>query len=187
MDNHPSDPMRKQSGSIKVNDLHEAHPQIRASDWRSPLIRRLLPNGAYTDGTCGVAESFRSRSAGQPIERTLSLSWAGLREDFEQVVKTYQDPVITEFATLGLACICVSESAKLQITEVTRRGEKADYWLGDKRFLLEVSGQQSGSLDELCSQKAEQLKSNPFGKAGYVCVANYGQRSARLWFYEPDK
>jgi hypothetical protein len=172
---------------LKINDLHQAHPEIRAQDWRSPLVRRLLAEGQYKDGSCDLADSFRSTAASAPIEQSVKLSWAGLKEDFDRMVKTYQKPVITEFATLGLACMLVSERARLQITEVTRRGEKADYWLGDKRFLLEVSGQESGSLEDLCTRKAAQLSENPFGKSGYVCVANYDRRSARLWFYDGTK
>jgi hypothetical protein len=145
--------MTSQSAKLKINDLHEAHPRIRAKDWRSPLIKRLLPDGKYKDGSCDVADSFRSPAALKPTEQSLTLSWAGLKEDFDQTVRTYQEPVITEFATLGLACMLVAERARFQITEVTRRGEKADYWLDDKRLLLEVSGQQSGNLDDLCSEK----------------------------------
>jgi hypothetical protein len=172
---------------IKINDLHVGHPRIRAKDWRSPLIRRLLGASQYRDSSCDLTESYKSRRALCPVQHTLSLSWAGLKTDFEQTTNTYQEPVITEYATLGVACILVNESTQLQITEVTRRGEKADYWLGDKKLLLEVSGQQDGNLDALCTEKAAQLKANPFGKDGYVCVANYAQRSARLWFYETDE
>src|SRR5271156_728065 len=117
--------MQKLSNGIKIHELHRAHPQIRASDWRSPLVRRLL-DGKYKDGGCQMGESFLGKSKEEPIEGTLSLSWLGLREDFERALNTYQDPVITEYAALGLACILVSETAKLEITEVTRRGEKAD-------------------------------------------------------------
>lgn len=179
--------MSSQSAKLTINNLHLAHPEIRAKDWRTPLVRRLLSDGKYKDGACEFADSFRSSDEQKPIERNLTLSWKGLKNDFDQTVKTYQEPVITEFATLGLACILVSERAKHRITEVTRRGEKADYWLDDKHLLLEVSGQQSGSLDTLCSEKAFQLSENPFGKAGYVCVANFGGRSARLWYYDAKK
>jgi hypothetical protein len=177
----------KRGSKISINDLHEAHPEIRAKDWRSPLIRRLLESPKYKDGSRDVADSFRSPSAVTPIEQNLTLYWADLKKDFDQTVKTYQASVITELATLGLACILVTTRAGHQITEVTRRGEKADYWLDDKGLLLEVSGQQSGSLDNLCSEKANQLRKNPFGKAGYVCVANFDERSARLWYYDAPK
>lgn len=99
------------------------------------------------------------------------LVWTGLEKDYNQVINTYQEPVITEFATLGLACILVTRLTGLEITEGTRRGDRADYWLGNKEYLLEVSGQQQGSLDALCTDKAEQLLDNPYSKPDYVrCV-----------------
>ncbi len=136
------------------------------------------------DGECLLSDSFRAPGALQPTEHTIPLRWAGLKADFDEVVKTYQEPVITEsLASLGLACILVAKRAGLEVTEVTRRGERAHDWLGDREFLLEVSGQQSGDLDRLCGDKASQLLENPFGDGGYVCVANYDRQCARLWFY----
>lgn len=173
--------------TVEIATLHEAHPQIRAQDFRSPLVRRLLNAAVYRDGTCNLADSFRPPETDNPSQQSIDLVWRGLKTDFEQVLKTYQEPVITEFATLGLACILVAERTGLEITEVTRRGERADYWLGDKQFLLEVSGQQVGSLDVLCDQKADQLLENPFDKDGYVCVAIYDRPWARLWFYSNNR
>jgi len=172
----------------RVTDLHEPHPRIRAKDWRSPLVKRLLKKARYQDGECDLADSFRKVGAQKSKDGIFLLSWSGLDGDFDQTVKTYQEPVITEFATLGLACILVARRAGLEITEVTRRGDRADYWLGDREYLLEVSGQQEGNLEDLCSSKAGQLLDNPFGKAGYVCVATYDAPAARLWFYaQPEQ
>jgi hypothetical protein len=171
---------------IAVADLHVAHPLIRAKDWCSPLVLRLLFPDSYRDGSRGVQDSFRALADAPPTEGALDLWWKDQKIDCDQVEHTYQAPVITEFATLGLACILVGDRAKLEITEVTRRGEKADYWLGDKELLLEVSGQQSGDIEALCTQKAKQLLDNPFGKPGFVCVAIYEKSAARLWFYEAD-
>jgi len=174
--------------AVTIAELHQAHPQIRAQDWRSPLVRRLLKDQKYQDGSCDLPNSFRAAGIEGTADGILSLVWAGLRADYDQVVNTYQEPVITEFASLGLACILLTQLAGLEITEVTHRGERADYWLGNREFLLEVSGQQKGSLDTLCVEKAEQLLDNPFGKAGYVCVASYEGPSARLWFYsQPEQ
>lgn len=166
----------------KVETLHQAHPQIRAEDWRSPLVRRLLGCDKYTDGDRILDDTFRSDSNG-PTSSKLKLSWVGLKDDFNRCVKTYQSPVITEMATLGLSCILLRNRAKMEITEVTLRGERADYWLGEKELLLEVSGQQSGSLKTLHNEKATQLRDNPFGKDGYVCVANFDERRAILHFH----
>jgi len=166
-----------------VTRLHEHHPRLRAADWRSPLVRRLLDSDRYRDGQKAVETLYRAAENNEAAVSGCLLHWNGLTEDFRKCTATYQTAVITEFATLGLACILVAHCPGLEITEVTRRGDKADYWLGDKELLLEVSGEQTGSIDEMCAKKAEQLLQNPFGKGGYVCVAVYANASARLRFY----
>lgn len=171
------------STPIVINTIHVSHPLVRAEDWRSPLIRRLLNTDNYADGCSDVAISFREKGVTGITTLSATLRWSGLDGDFKKAINTYQAPVITEFATLGLACGLLTWLTGLEITEVTRRGEKADYWLGDKELMLEVSGQQSGSLGDLCATKAGQLQDNPFGKEGYVCVACYSNSEARLWFY----
>jgi hypothetical protein len=167
--------------NVDIARLHVAHPRIRAADWRSPLVRRLLNKQPYRDGSKLIGDSFRCPE-GTESENQLSLTWSGLEEDVALTDNTYQEPVITEFATLGLACILTSRRTGLQITEVTRRGERVDYWLGDKEYVLEVSGTQSGSLEKLYETKAQQLSENPFEKSGYVCVAEYKGLRARLWY-----
>ncbi len=166
-----------------VANLHIVHPRIRAKDWRSPLVLRLLKGASYADASCSVVDSYRSQADG-PITGELVLYWSGLREDFEQCRNTYQEPVLTEYAALGLACILVHCRPGLEITEVTRRGDKVDYWLGDRELLLEVSGAQQCDLDALCRKKAEeQLLQNPFERDGYVCVTDFSTQQVRLWFY----
>jgi hypothetical protein len=172
---------------VSVEHLHEDHPRIRAKDWRSPLVGRLLVSKMYSDGSCNVTDSYRSTD-GTTVESTVVLNWSSLQDDFEQCLNTYQESVITEFASLALACVLVRHRPKLQITEVTRRGEKVDYWLGDRELLLEVSGAQQCNIDTLCNDKAQnQLLKNPFEKNGYVCVTDFSTKSTRLWFYSVPK
>ena len=164
-----------------VDHLADLHPAIRADDWRSPLVHRLLRGRAYSDGQ----ESLSAVYSRAPTARScpVLLRWKGLDSDYRRCVNTYQEPVLTEYAALGVACVLVRSFADLEITEVTRRGERADYWLGQKEFLLEVSGQQAGILSNLRDEKAAQLRANPFGKSGFVCVAHFGERTASLHFY----
>ncbi len=168
---------------IRVEILHEAHPRIRAQDWRSPLVAQLIGGARYSDGTGEFLASFRPAGAGA-TNSSIHLIWAGLGDDYDLCINTYQRPVLTEFAALAVACILCQYRAGLEITEVTRRGEKVDYWLGDRELLLEVSGTQSGNLENLCASKStEQLQKNPFRKDGYVCVSRFAEPEARLWFY----
>lgn len=167
---------------FKVHDLAALHPKLRAADWRSPLIYRVLRSDRYRDGSSDFDVDYKW--LGKTLARPVTLRWEGLATDFDQCLASYQAPVLTEFATLGLSCVLVAAFPSLEITEVTRRGEKADYWIGDKEYMLEVSGQQTGNLENLRDAKADQLLSNPFEKDGFVCVAVYDTRKSYLWFYE---
>jgi hypothetical protein len=175
-------PTARTTRSCKVHEMASLHPRLRANDWRSPLVHRVLGSTAYKDGNADVAVDYKWLE--KRLSSPVTLLWEGLATDFDQCLASYQAPVLTEFATLGLACVLVHLFPALEITEVTRRGEKADYWIGEKECMLEVSGQQAGNLDNLRDEKAKQLLSNPFGKPGFVCVAVYDERKSYLWFYE---
>src|SRR5262245_9091794 len=84
-----------------VHTLHENHPKIRAEDWRSPLVRRLSQSVRYADGQRDFVDSYRGRR-GNPQKGRLVLAWIGLKSDFDRCVNTYQEPVLPEFAALGL-------------------------------------------------------------------------------------
>lgn len=168
---------------VNVNELHNHHPRIRAEDFRSPLVRRLSGTERYADGHRTLRNSYRSSSI-EATETDINLNWSGLRDDYNKCINTYQEPIITEFATLGLSCILLHLNVNREITEVTRRGEKADYWIGEREEMIEVSGQQNGDIEELCVRKSVQLLENPFRRPGYVCVAIYKDSKARLWYYQ---
>jgi hypothetical protein len=177
-----SDPLRPEIVECSIENLEGMHPQISANDWRSPLVMRMLGTNGYSDGHGEINVDYRWLA--KVKKQRLRMVWQGLANDFAKRGRTYQAPVITEYATLGLACVLVAKFPQLQITEVTRRGEKADYWLGDREYMLEVSGQQSGDIDSLRDKKRDQLLDNPFGRAGFVCVAVYDRKASYLWFYE---
>jgi hypothetical protein len=157
------------------------HPSIRSEDWRSPLVKRLLGVAGYCDGEQTFTDFYSLRGN---ISTTSSIRfyWQGLERDFQRCINTYQDSILTEFAALALACVLIHYRAELEITEVTRRGQRADYWIGDRELMLEVSGQQDGNLEDLFIEKSVQLSSNPFKKAGYVCVSDFTKRQARLGY-----
>lgn len=172
--------------SYRLEVLGGLHPKIRADDWRSPIVIRLLSGGSYIDGTATIELSCRRQAIevnAEANERSVELRWENLRSDYEKCKNTYQAPVLTEFAALGIACVVTADCPKAQITEVTQRGDKADFWLNDGQWLLEVSGQESGDLIALRDKKRDQLLANPFERSGFVCVSNFQQRKTYLWYY----
>ena len=167
---------------VPVDSIPRAHPNIRVKDWLAPLVLRLLLADTYSDGAKEVKFSVRPRN-GKETADTCEFQWSAMKEEWERVQKTYQAPVLTEFATLALACASVEHFAQMEVTEVTRRGERADYWLGDRELLLEVSGQQDGDVEALHEEKAQQLRDNPYAMDGFVCVASYRAGAARFWYH----
>jgi hypothetical protein len=168
---------------FQVERLAETQPHLRADDWRSPLIYRLLKARSYQDSKANVD---LLANMGPNSKWILQLQWQGLAQDFELCLNSYQEPVLTEFAALGVCCIALYRVAERLITRVTRRGQKADYWIGNDECLLEVSGQQSGNLETLRDEKKAQLLDNPMDKPGYVSVTNFAGRRSYLYYYKID-
>ena len=166
---------------VDVLYLHVGHPAIMAENWQWPLVIRLL-RGPYRDGSTHFSDTFQCRRL-SPVASEVVLHWNGCLGDVARCLRTYQDRTITEHATLGLACILVEHRARMKITEVTHAGDGPDYFLGEKEFVLEVSGRQGANLQELLKKKAAQLRKNPYGKDGYVCVADYEACEAHLVYY----
>ncbi|MBE7465619.1 MAG: hypothetical protein HS116_19260 [Planctomycetes bacterium] len=171
--------------TVDVPQLHEQHPKVRARDWCSPLVFRLIGTREYIEGNRRISVSFRNQDLVNS-ESALLLRWSGLKADFDQCINTYQEHVLSEYAALGIACILLSKNTDFRITSVCRNGEKVDYWIGnkleEKLFVLEVSGRQNGSIEALTMEKTQQLASNPWTLPGYICVSIYGTLASRLWF-----
>lgn len=167
---------------VDVCKLHENHPDIVASDWRSPLICKMLGSKQYADGSKEIQDTYSGQD-GAEVKRTLLLKWEGINDEFKQRINTYQAPVLSEHAACGLACILLSERTNKKITEVTQRGDRADYWLGNREMMLEVSGHQTGPLEALNEEKKKQLLDNPHEADGYVCAAIFSECEASLRFY----
>lgn len=168
---------------IAVERIPDAHPKMRVRDWLAPLVCRLNRSENYSDGSQAIRFSLR-RPKGIESEDNLTFVWAGMQLDFSQMRRTYQEPVLTEFATYALACASVEQFAQMEITGVTRRGQRVDFWIGDYELVLEVSGQQQGNLQRLHEIKRRQFQENPMEKNGYVCVASYSEGVALFWYHE---
>jgi hypothetical protein len=75
--------------------------------------------------------------------------------------------------------------AQQNISEVTLRGSKADYFVEGRKYLLEISGTESAEhLTSRHTEKVRQLQANPFGKDGYVFVCCFSNQQAKLSFHQ---
>jgi hypothetical protein len=73
----------------------------------------MLGKNTYSDGAGEMTVRYEWRTDKQTTN--LKLVWRGLASDFAKRVHTYQSPVLTEFATLGLACVLIAEFPKRTI------------------------------------------------------------------------
>jgi hypothetical protein len=112
--------MEPLSKTIDINAMPMSHSNLRAEDWRSPLVRRLIGCDKYVDGLTTITGSYAGQTDSNPSNHPVTIHWSDLESDLAKVIKTYQAPVITEMATLGLACGLISAFTQMEVTEVTR-------------------------------------------------------------------
>jgi hypothetical protein len=83
----------------------------------------------------------------------------------------------------------LAEYTDKRVTEVTKWGERADYYVGrtdgDKQERLEVSGTDEGDLGRRTREKRMQLLSNPHGKGGYAVACRFCEPRAVFVYEQP--
>jgi hypothetical protein len=95
-----------------------------------------------------------------------------------------QRGAIVEYAAVAAAFLMVTNLAQRNITEVTMRGDKADYFLDERKYLLEISGTANAEhLTSRHNEKVRQLQANPFEKDGYVFICCFSNQKAKFSFH----
>jgi len=117
-------------------------------------------------------------------EITVEFDWhAETFPECQRIFRTLQREAIVEYAAIAVAFLIVNNLAQRNITEVTLRGGKADYFLDGRKYLLEISGTENAEqLASRHAEKARQLRANPFKKNGYVFVCCFSNQKARFSF-----
>ena len=106
----------------------------------------------------------------------------------QRLLKTIQREVLVEYSAVAIAFLLVTQVASCTITEVTLRGDKADYFLNGREVMLEVSGtEDTGKAGQRHKEKRAQLLSNPYGKGGYVVICCFSNQMALFSFHLPQK
>jgi len=145
--------------------------QGASSPWSLTIDCRNLPTCGTKHETCDVMWQAASEGRADKIE------------------KTCQGNRITEDAAIGVCAATFAALGEGRITEVTLHGTGVDYWVDDRRAVLEVSGVANGSTSDLTTRhqaKTNQLKQGSLfnaGYPGYVCVAVFSQRQAIFSFH----
>lgn len=92
-----------------------------------------------------------------------------------------------ELGAIVMAGILLQELEHKQITRVVPRGERVDYFVGEKlgdfRWILEVGGTDQGSFESKRRTKRQQLMESPYRQApyckdGFVSVTRFAPPAA---------
>jgi hypothetical protein len=95
---------------------------------------------------------------------------------------------IVEEAAVGLALLFLPHLADGEITNVTKDGERADYWVDGRRCLLEVSGTEDPRrLKSRHRAKVEQNIRNASGLPCFVSVSCFGNLESLFSFHEDHR
>ncbi|HEV2802779.1 MAG TPA: hypothetical protein VGW12_20070 [Pyrinomonadaceae bacterium] len=134
-------------------------------------------------------ERIKSSRIGQGEVVQVEIHWRpDTFPNSERLLKTIQREVIVEHSAVAIAFLLVTEIASCKVTEVTLRGDKADYFLNGRKIMLEVSGTENAGKSVLRHrEKCEQLLSNPYGKGGYVVICCFSNNMAIFSFHLPPK
>jgi len=118
-------------------------------------------------------------------EVAIEINWqAETFPNSQRLFQTVQREVIVEYAAVAVAFLLVTGITNRTVTEVTLRGDKTDYFLNDREFMLEVSGTENArQVASRHKQKTAQLLANPYGKSGYVVVCCFSNQTARFSFH----
>lgn len=105
--------------------------------------------------------------------------------DCQRLFQTLQRESIVEYSAVAMAFLIMTNLAEKNISEVTLRGSKADYFVDGRKYLLEISGTESAEhFSSRHTEKVRQLQANPFGKDGYVFVCCFANQRAKLSFHQ---
>lgn len=170
-----------------LESLHEYNPTvICASFFINPAIA-LLDSYRHKPFPCSVSyEDIDSPTLARTTgEITVEFDW--LAETFpacHRLFQTLQRESIVEYAAIALAFLLMTNLVQKEIVEVSLRGSRADYFVDQRNYMLEISGTESAAhLTSRHTEKVRQLLANPFGRDGYVFVCCFSNQRAKLSFH----
>jgi len=173
----------------EVEQLGHDHQELLTGSLEASLVARCRESG----GPPWPLDLSLQRlpRAGTGVIR-VSLRWGTELDDAaRKAERTHPDTVITEWGAVGASAASFAALNEGEITEVTQFGTRVDYWVDDRRALLELSGIRRGEPSDLANrhrQKADQLQSSVLfkrGKPGYVFVILFSGKSALFTYWRP--
>jgi hypothetical protein len=120
----------------------------------------------------------------------LRISWSEVTAfKAKRIWQTEQPKSIIERAAVAVAALLIAHLLEDGKMQVTREGERADYWLPNQQYALEISGTtQSRLLNRRHKEKTEQMLSNPLRWDGFVITCCFGKRKRLIrWSFHQQE
>ena len=164
------------------------HAALLAGNLEACAVVRCRESGATP---WPLKNDCRNLPGDPSANRRFELTWQPATERLaDRVERMYQPNRLTEEAAIGMAAASFAALAEGEITEVAQHGTGVDYWIDQRRAVLEISGIRKGSSDSAEARHAEkrrQLQGGSLyalGYPGYVFVVAFGEHEAVLSFHE---
>lgn len=160
----------------EISELHAV-----STEWFVPFVIYRLGASGQTEARFQV--ELRQVDGIRAESRLLRIHWR--EESIPSLPAPVSDETVTEWAALGIASIVVWKYAGAQLSSVTIRGDRFDYWIlrNGERIGLEVSGTTADRLSDRHREKVAQLTDNPFATAGLVVVVGFASRRVILSYH----
>ena len=170
-----------------IEDIGIDHPSLLTAHLEASVVARCRESG----GTPWLLRDHCDQlpTAGTAT-RDVYLAWQAATESkASQVARTHQANRLTEDAAIGACAAVFAALAEGEITEVTQHGTGVDYWVDQRRAVVEISGLRTGdhtALQQRHSEKQSQLLGSSLrrlGYPGYVFVVAFGGHEAVISYH----
>ncbi len=172
-----------------IEDITDFHPNLELE--HIVIITVCLMTRYSDDNHCDFdleCQNIVSDWLKEANEGTLRVQWKDeTAERIPHMIRTHHEIHLTEFAAIGITCILFPKVVNLSGMEVSEIGTRADYWISNKRYLIEISGTETErELSRRHREKVEQLLDNPDGKDGYVVVVCFSSKHILFSFHRQE-
>jgi hypothetical protein len=164
-----------------LEDIAHAH-KINAGVYIPFVIARLTKSIQQREALLNV--TLRNVADAHEAQRVMRLRWS--TASIPALPLAISERTQTEWATCGVACAVLTRYTSLYINRMASDGDRFDFWVreGKTAYGLEVSGTVVDELGYRARLKARQLRSNPYGVAGYVIVTNFATQEVICAFHQ---
>jgi len=170
-----------------IENLGVDHPALLTGNFQACAVSRCR---AVSASPYSLEIDCKNLPRTHPGSEICDLAWQNASEAIaDKAEKSYQPRRLTEEAAIGLCAVAFAVLHEGEITEVSAHETGVDYWVDDRRAVVEVSGIEkasAGTLGRRHSEKEQQLRNGALFQAGfpgYVFVVDFGQKKSRLSHY----